>query len=116
MEGGRKAEERYHSTMGEGEEQDALSTCGELPTEDKVGSGEEPSTRIPETPVVEPVCRHETGEKEGADEESWHDANEEGWETACEEVKHGGGTGRSTFRFGWSRIRSWIVRSGLNSA
>ena len=39
-----EAEEWYHGTMGEGVEQDALSTCGERPAEEEVGSGEEPST------------------------------------------------------------------------
>ena len=116
-------EEWYDGTTGEGVERGALSTCGELPTEDKVGSGEEPSTQIPETLVVEPVCRHEAGEQEGAGEESWHDASEEGWESAYEEVEDGDGTGESgnesrpdqgsnwsAFRFGWSVIRMWIIR------
>ena len=127
-----EAKKRNDGTMGEGVEQDALSTCRESPTEEEVGSGEEPSRRILETPADEPMCRHETGEKEGTDEESWHDASEGRWETACEEAKdeaalekeemRGGSKGSGignrldresvwlAFRFGWSSIRTWIIR------
>ena len=62
-------------------------TCGKRPAEEEFKSGEEPSTLTLETLAVEPVCRHKIGEMYGASEESWHDANEYGWEMACEEVE-----------------------------
>ena len=39
------------------------------------------------TSVVGPVSPRETKEKEGGNEESWHDANEDGWKTICEKAK-----------------------------
>ena len=74
---------------------------------------------------------------EGGSEESWHDASEDEWEMACEEAKEeatveqgieprgsaeiSGVESRpdqesiwSTFRFGWSAIRTWIVRTKLD--
>ena len=107
-------------------EQDTLLTCGELPTEEEVGSGEEPFVQILETPAVEPMCRHKTGEKEGVDEEPWHDANKGEREMTCEEVEDGGDTERIrignrpdrgsiwlAFRFRWSMIRTWIIQPKL---
>ena len=106
------------------------TTCGR--------SGEEPSTRNPENSAVGPVRPRETEEMEDGSEESWHDAREDGWETACEEVEDkakverdemragaegsgigsrpGRGPNRMAFRFGWSAIRIWIVRQGRGSA
>ena len=95
-------------------------------------SGEEPSTRNPENSAVGPVRPRETEEMEDGNEESWHDASEDGWEMAYEEVEDGAvvkrekmragaegsgigsrpgrGPNRTTFRFGWSAIQIWIVR------
>ena len=118
-----ETKEWYGGATGEGVERDTLSTCGELPTEDKVRSGEEPFVQILETPAVEPMCRHKTGEKEGVDEEPWHDANKGEREMTCEEVEDGGDTERIrignrpdrgsiwlAFRFRWSMIRMWMTR------
>ena len=55
----------------------------------KIGSEEELSTRIPVTSAVGPVCPRETEEMEDENKESCHDANEDRWETACEEVEYG---------------------------
>ena len=101
-------------------------------------SGEEPSTRNPENSAVGPVRPRETEEMEDDIEESWHDASEDGWETAYEEVEDGAakkrkemrvgaegskigsqpvpGPNRTAFRFGWRAIRIWIVRQGRCSA
>ena len=107
-----------------------VTTCGQ--------SGEEPSTRNPENSAVGPVRPRETEEMEDDIEESWHDASEDGWETAYEEVEDGAakkrkemrvgaggskigsqpvpGPNRTAFRFGWRAIRIWIVRQGRCSA
>ena len=79
-------------------------------------SGRKPTDPIPENSAFGPVCPCKTEEMDGGTEESWHDASEEGWETACEEAEDRRGTRRSAFRFVWSRIRSWIVRSRPDSA
>ena len=101
-------------------------------------SGEEPSTRNPESSAIGPVRPRETEEMEDCSEESWHDASEDGWETTYEEVEDGAakkkkeirastegsrigsrpgpGPNRTTFRFGWRAIRIWIVRQGRCSA
>ena len=96
-------------------------------------SGEEPSTRNPENSAVGPVRPRETEEMEDGNEESWHDASEEGWEATCRRAKDGAtidqedeadgraeedkvgnrhdrGTIRSAFHFGWDAIRAWIVQ------
>ena len=92
-------------------------------------SGEEPSTRNPESSAIGPVRPRETEEMEDCSEESWHDASEDGWETTYEEVEDGAakkrkkmragaegsgigsrpgrGPNRTAFRFGWRAIRIW---------
>ena len=70
-------------------------------------------------------------EEEDDNDESWHDAKEDGWETVSygqgqygaaveeearveeEEVgnRHVRGPTRSAFHFGWGAIQTWIIRS-----
>ena len=55
-------------------------------------------------------------------EESWHGANEEGCEMACEEVEEGTRKrpdrvqNRAAFRVGWGTIRSWFIQLRPESA
>ena len=95
--------------------------------------GQEPFEPIPEGIVVGPVRPCETDETGDDDEESWNNANEEGWEVACGKTKNGAAAeqeeeakGRAeedqvrnrhdrglimpVFRFGWDMIRAWIVQ------
>ena len=80
----------------------------------------------------------ETEEMEDGNEEAWHDASADGWETACEEVEdravserkemrvgaEGTGIGsrpsrgqnRTAFQFGWNAIQIWIIRQGRYSS
>ena len=85
-------------------------------------NGEEPSKSIPETSVFGLVHPRETEEKDDGAEESWHDANEEGCEMACEMVdkgtreRPGQGPSPATLRAGWDVIRSWFVGPRPESA
>ena len=51
--------------------------------------GQEPFKPIPESTAIGPVHPRETDEMEDGCEESWHDANEEGWEVDCRKAKNG---------------------------
>ena len=66
-------------------------------------SGEEPSTRNPKNLAVGPVCPRESEEMEDGNEESMHDASEDGWEMACEEVEDGAAEERKEMRTGAER-------------
>ena len=52
-------------------------------------NGQKPSDPIPENSAFGPLRPCETEEMEDDIEESWHDANEEGCEMACEMVEEG---------------------------
>ena len=74
----------------------------------------------------------EINDTEECNEESWHDASEEGWEITCGKAKddtateqekeeedrvrnrHDQGTIRSVFCFGWDAIQAWIIQPNLN--
>ena len=61
-------------------------------------NGQKPWEPIPENPTIGPVCPCETEEKVDGFEESSHDASEEGWEMACEEVEDGAAAEKEKMR------------------
>ena len=84
---------------------------------------QEPLEPIPENLAFRATRPRKTEEMEDGSEESRHNANEEGWETTCEEVQErvsaegsgigsrpGRGPDRTAFRFRWSTIQIWIGR------
>jgi hypothetical protein len=85
-------------------------------------NGQEPSDLILDNSTFGPLLPRETEEMDDGIKESWHDANEDGWEMAQEKFEErtkkrpDRGPNRTTLRFGWSAIWSWIVRSGPGSA
>ena len=85
-------------------------------------NGEEPSKPIPETSVLGPLCPQETEQKDDGAEESWHDANEDGCEMACETVDEGTrgqpdrGLNHAALRAGLDAIWLWFVGPRSESA